>query len=210
MALFQKRTDVSKITGLYTLGATRTLLIIGLGNPGKVHNKTRHNIGFDVLDFFAATNDFPEWTSKKDLKSQVAIKTIGDARVILCKPQTFMNNSGEAAQAVQRFYRAYNPNTLAVYDELAIDFGQIRTRVGGSDAGHNGVRSLIQHLGDDFCRVRIGVGSEISKKTDVSSFVLSKFSKDEQTKVSLLIRETSQLINDFIAGNFSPETRTLI
>ncbi|MBX4197210.1 aminoacyl-tRNA hydrolase, partial [Candidatus Saccharibacteria bacterium] len=142
MALFQKKPQVQSGAPLYTLGAHKTVLIIGLGNPGRQYTGSRHNIGFEVLDDFAKKNGFPGWLAKKDLKCELAVQNLGGNRVVLCTPTTFMNNSGEAAQAVQRFYRAYNPNSLAVYDELAIPFGQLRTRLGGSDAGHNGVKSL--------------------------------------------------------------------
>lgn len=210
MALFQKRIDTSKITGLYTLGANKTVLIVGLGNPEEEHKGTRHNIGFAAVDFFAEANNVPSWTSKKDLKCYLAMHTIGETRVILCKPMTYMNLSGEAVQAVQRFYRVYNPDTLAVYDELDIPFGQVRTRVGGSAAGHNGIKSLVQHIGDDFARLRIGIGSEVSVKAESSDFVLGKFSKKEQETIPLILRETNSLISDFLAGNFLSETRSVL
>lgn len=210
MALFQKKTDTSKVTGLYTLGNNKTVLVIGLGNPEKEYDGTRHNIGFSAVDNFAKSNDFPGWVLKKDLKCQLSIHTLADTRVILCKPATYMNLSGEAAQAVQRFYRVYNPETLAIYDELDIPFGQIRTRVGGSAAGHNGVKSLVQHIGDDFSRIRVGIGNDISEKADSADFVLGKFSKYEQESVPPILRETNSLISDFLAGNFQPETRSIL
>src|SRR3989344_3319878 len=165
MALIQKKPYVTSDIPAYTIGATKTLLVVGLGNVGKDYEGTRHNIGFETIEQFAKQqNDFPAWTDKKDLKCLLTMANMGEIRVILCKPTTFMNLSGEAAQAVQHFYRIYNSQTLAVYDELAIPFGQLRTRLGGSDAGHNGVKSLIQHVGDDFSRLRIGVGSEAAEK----------------------------------------------
>lgn len=119
-----------------------------------------------------------------------------------------MNNSGEAAQAVQRFYRVYNQNTLAVYDELAIPFGSLRTRLGGSDAGHNGVKSLIQHIGDDFGRLRIGVGSKVSKQADAADFVLGKFNKQEQAMLSPILREANVMMTEYIfSGQLPHETR---
>jgi PTH1 family peptidyl-tRNA hydrolase len=211
MALFQKKLDSSDGSSLYTVGMSKNVLIIGLGNPGKKYDGTRHNIGFDILDSFAKKNDFQAWITKKDLKCQVTTATMGATRVILCKPTTFMNNSGEATQAIQRFYRVYNSGTLVVYDELAIPFGSLRTRVGGSDAGHNGVKSLINHLGDDFNRLRIGTGDEISKKADALDFVLGKFTKNEQGIVPLILREATTIITEFIFGGELPhETRTIL
>jgi peptidyl-tRNA hydrolase, PTH1 family len=210
MALFQKKPQVQSSAPLYTLGANKTILIIGLGNPGKEYAGSRHDIGFEILDEFAAKNDFPGWVAKKDLKAQISIHNLGENRVILCKPATFMNNSGEAAQAVQRFYRVYNQNTLAVYDELAIPFGSLRTRLGGSDAGHNGVKSLIQHIGDDFGRLRVGVGSEVSAKAAAADFVLGKFTKKEKASLPLIIREAAAITTEYIFGGQLPhDTRTV-
>jgi PTH1 family peptidyl-tRNA hydrolase len=211
MALFQKKLSVESGAPLYTIGSNKTVLIIGLGNPGREYEQTRHNIGFEVLDSFAQKNDFPSWLAKKDLKCQITIQNLGENRVILCKPTTFMNNSGEAGQAVQKFYRVYNQGTLAVYDELAVPFGSIRTRLGGSDAGHNGVKSLIQHIGEDFGRLRIGVGSDVSKKAKDTDFVLGKFTKAEKPELSPIIKEANALITEFIfSGQLPHETRTAI
>lgn len=196
---------------LYTIGSNKTALVIGLGNPETKYNGTRHNIGFAALDYFAQKNDFPAWINKKDLKCSLAVHTLGDTRVILCKPTIYMNLSGEAAQAVQHFYKVYNKQTLAVYDELAIKFGQLRTRVGGGDAGHNGVKSLIQHAGDDFNRLRIGIGNETSERAEASDFVLGKFTKEEQESLDKILREANSLINEFIFGNGLPhETRSVL
>jgi len=211
MALFQKKPMVTSSAPAYTIGATKTLLIIGLGNPDRKYKGTRHNVGFAVLDDFARHNDFPSWTNKKDLKAELTMHNLGESRVVLAKPTTYMNSSGEAAQAVQRFYRIYNPYTLAVYDELAIPFGQIRTRVGGSGAGHNGVKSLIQHLGDDFGRIRIGVGNGQAQTADGAEFVLSGFNKAEQGSLPKVLREASALITECIFSSHLPhDTRTVI
>jgi PTH1 family peptidyl-tRNA hydrolase len=211
MALFQKRPQNLEQVPLYTIGSNKTVLVIGLGNPEEKFYGTRHNVGFAALDYFAQKNDFPAWLGKKDLKCELTTATLGDTRVILCRPTTYMNLSGEAAQAVQHFYKVYNKQTLAVYDELAIKFGQLRTRVGGADAGHNGVKSLIQHLGDDFNRLRIGIGNEISEKADAADFVLGKFTKAEQDNLDKILREANSLINEFIFSSGLPhETRNVL
>jgi PTH1 family peptidyl-tRNA hydrolase len=164
-----------------------------------------------VVDEFAKKNDFPAFITKKDLKTELCVQNIGENRVILIKPATFMNNSGEAVQAVQHFYRVYNQNTLAVYDELALQFGQLRTRLGGSDAGHNGVKSLIQHIGEDFSRLRIGVGSQVAQKADAADFVLGKFSREEQRVMPLIIREASAIVTELIfSGQLPHETRNVL
>jgi PTH1 family peptidyl-tRNA hydrolase len=218
MALFQKKPQVSDTMPLYTIGSNKTVLIIGLGNPGQQYAGTRHNVGFEVLDHFAKKNDFPAWMAKRDLKCELTMANLGENRVILCKPTTFMNLSGEAGQAVQHFYRVYNPQTLVVYDELAIAFGQLRTRLGGSDAGHNGVKSLIAHLGEDFGRLRIGIGQQTAEKTapsskeaNTSKYVLSKFSKEEQAILPKILQEANGLITEYIFGGALPnDTRTVL
>jgi len=210
MALFQKKPEVSNSLPLYTISANKSHLILGLGNPGKEFRDTRHNIGFAVLDQFAKKNKFPGWIAKKDLKCELSYRNLGESRVILCKPMIFMNISGEAARAVQRFYGIDNAHTLAVYDELALPYGQLRTRVGGSDAGHNGVKSLIAHLGDDFGRVRIGIGSKRAAQADAANFVLGKFSKKEQVNLELIVKEASALITEYIFSEYLPhETRQI-
>lgn len=211
MSLFQKKITDTSILPLYTLGANKTLLIIGLGNPGGEHSGTRHNIGFEVLNNFALSNEFPAWTNKKDLKGQLSTHTVGSTRVILAKPTTFMNLSGESAVAIQHFYRVYNAQTLVVYDELAIPFGSLRTRLSGSDAGHNGIKSLIQYIGDDFGRLRIGIGSELSAKAGSASFVLGKYSSGEKEVLPLVIKEACALITEYIfSGELPPDTRSVL
>ncbi|HET9850777.1 MAG TPA: aminoacyl-tRNA hydrolase [Candidatus Saccharimonadales bacterium] len=211
MALFQKKPVTSSSLPLYTVGANKTVLIIGLGNIGDKYKNTRHNVGFMVLDDFAKRNDFPAWTNKKDLYCQLTNQQMGQANVILCKPTTLVNNSGQAASAVQRFYRIYNQTTLAVYDELAIPFASLRTRRGGSDAGHNGIKSLIAHIGGDFGRLRIGIASEQAGKSKAADFVLAKFSKDELDKLPAVIKEAGVLLTEYIfGGELNHETRSTL
>src|SRR3989338_695968 len=211
MGLFQKKVVTSSAAPLYSVGLGRTLVIIGLGNPGKEYVGTRHNIGFECLDSLAKKLDFPNWIDKKDLRCHITSETIDGTRVILAKPTTFMNLSGEAAQAVQHFYKVPLEQMIAVHDELDIPFGQIRTRVGGSDAGNNGVKSLIQHIGDNFGRVRVGIQNEISEKADGADFVLGKFAKEEQAHMQALLRETTAIFSEYAHGQaLIHETRSFI
>lgn len=211
MALFQKKPQVGSTMPLYTLGLQKTIIIVGLGNIGKEYDGTRHNIGFAAADNLAGKLEFPDWTAKKDLKVQMSMHTINDTRVILVKPTTFMNLSGEAVQAVQHFYKVGLENILVVHDELDIPFGQIRMRVGGSDAGNNGVKSLIEHLGEDFGRVRIGIRNNIAEKADGADFVLGKFTKEEKEQLPALLRETTAILSEYIYGQpLAHETRSFI
>jgi PTH1 family peptidyl-tRNA hydrolase len=170
MGLFQRRENTGDHLPLYSLGLNKTVLIVGLGNIGKEYVDTRHNIGFQAVDALATSQGFEAWTTKKDLKCQITTGTLGDTRVILCKPTTRMNLSGEAIQAVANFYKIQPNNIVVVHDELDVSFGQIRTRIGGSDAGNNGIKSVTQHLGPDYGRVRIGIGPK--KRTQIDSAIL--------------------------------------
>lgn len=209
MALFQKRPDAASYLPVYSLGLTKTLLIVGLGNVGKQYDGTRHNIGFAAINELAARQDLDPWMEKKDLKCHLTSGNIGESRVILIKPTTFMNLSGEAVQAVMHFYKVPLQQVLAVHDELDIPFGQIRTRRGGSAAGHNGIKSLIQHLGEDFNRVRVGIQAETPMET--SDFVLAKFSKEEQELIPALLKETTAILTEYIhGGTLLQETRSFL
>jgi peptidyl-tRNA hydrolase, PTH1 family len=211
MGLFTKRTEDSSASGLYTIGAQKTALIVGLGNTGKEYNGTRHNIGFEIVDAFATQQDFPDWIDKKDLKCKLTRKTIGGVDVLLVKPTTYMNESGQAVQAVQHFYKVTNSQTLVVHDELDIAFGQIRTRVGGSDAGNNGIKSVSQHCGEDYARLRIGIANDISAKAEGANFVLGRFNGAEHDHMPLLLREATSIIHEYLASNQLPhDTRNFL
>ncbi len=209
MALFQKKPELSSNLPMYSLGLTKTVLIVGLGNVGKKYDNTRHNIGFAALDELATRQDFDPWIEKKDLKCLYTTKTIGDNRVILMKPTTFMNLSGEAVQAMMHFYKIPLNQILVVHDELDIPFGQIRMRVGGSAAGNNGIKSIIQHCSEAFGRVRIGIKAETPMET--SDFVLAKFSKEEKAELPALFKETTAILTEYIhGGSLFQETRNFL
>jgi PTH1 family peptidyl-tRNA hydrolase len=182
---------------------------VGLGNLGKKYDGTRHNIGFAAVDELAHKQEFEPWIEKKDLQAHLTSQTIGDSRVILIKPTTLMNLSGQAVQKVSNFYKIPLEQIVVVHDELAIPFGQIRTRQGGSSAGNNGIKSVSQHLGEGYGRVRIGIGAETPM--DASDFVLAKFSKDEQAHLPALLKETTAILTEYVhGGQLLAETRSFI
>lgn len=164
MALFQKQPIVQSTTPLYTLSSSRALLIVGLGNPEAQYDGTRHNVGFAALDNFAEGSSFDSWVNKKDLKSILNQKIFGTVRIILAKPTTYMNNSGEAVQAIASFYKVAPEDIIIVHDEIDIELGQIRTRIGGGSAGNNGIKSIIQHGYENAGRIRIGIGPSHTQK----------------------------------------------
>lgn len=211
MALFQKKPDVGSNMPLYSLGLQKSVLIVGLGNTGKQYESTRHNIGFTIVDALAVSQNFDNWTVKKDLRSIIATGTVGDTRVVLCKPTTMMNLSGEAVQAVSHFYKIQPSDMVVVHDELDVDFGQIRTRVGGSAAGNNGIKSVTQNMGEDYGRIRVGIGPKTPAQMDSADFVLAKFSPDEQTQLKNLIQEATAVLTEYIhSGSLPHETRNFL
>jgi len=158
-----------------------SILIVGLGNPGPEYQKTRHNVGFEALNFLTKKSELAKFKNQKKFKADVSINKINNQKIILAKPQTFMNNSGEAISALKNFYQIDNKKITIIYDELDLPFGQIRVRSEGSSAGHNGIKSIISCLGTDkFNRIRIGIKNELVEQIETADFVLSKFSKDEK------------------------------
>jgi PTH1 family peptidyl-tRNA hydrolase len=211
MALFQRRPNVGDTRQLYTVSLNRTILIVGLGNIGREYDNTRHNVGFACVDAFAEANDFDAWIEKKDLKCHFTSHMLGNTRVILIKPTTFMNLSGEAVQAVASFYKIPLENVTVVHDEIDIPFGQIRMRIGGSSAGHNGLKSIIQHMSEGFGRVRIGIGPKKPEQMDTADFVLARFTSDEQAQLPTMTRETSAILSELAyGGQLATETRSFL
>ncbi len=157
--------------------------IVGLGNPGNQYAGTRHNIGFMVIDRLAAVHNAP--APKSRFKSLVTEATIGTEKVVLLKPQTYMNLSGDAVRLMGSWYKLYADEILIVLDELDLPFGTLRLRERGSAGGHNGLSSVIQQLGtNEFPRLRVGIGRGRSSAT---AQVLSKFSPDEQRELPFVI-----------------------
>jgi len=187
----------------------QTILIIGLGNPGKEYAATRHNFGFLFLDHLAKNlgNDF-EFSLEKKLKSEIIKAKIGENQLILAKPQTFVNLSGEAVIKLRNFFK---PDILIVaYDDLNLDFGTIRLRNGGQSGGHNGIKNIIRKLGDNFWRLKLGIGPQpkINERLlKAEDFVLQKFAKDEQTQIPQILDKAATEIAQLIEkGNLEEKT----
>lgn len=212
MSWMTQKPQTSDPTTYYTVGLNKVILLVGLGNPGKEYENTRHNAGFMCLDEFVdKTDEMEDWMQKKDLKCLLSSGRVGGSRVIAIKPTTFMNLSGEAVRATLDFYKIDITNVVVIHDELDIDFGQIRLRRGGSAAGHNGIKSVIQHIGEDFGRIRIGVGPKTPEKIKSEDFVLQNFSADQQEQLPNLKRETLAIINEYLYGTDLPhETRNFL
>ena len=183
-----------------------TALIVGLGNPGREHAANRHNVGWHIADRFVASRG---WRfGKKQSDALVALGQIGDTRVIVAKPQTFMNLSGRSVQPLARFYKVPPVRMLVIYDDLDLPFGTIRLREKGGAGGHNGMRSIVERLGsDDFPRLRIGIGRPPGRM-DPAAFVLRNFDTVEQAEMNDILDRAAQAIETFVAEGIGAAMNT--
>ena len=159
------------------------LLVAGLGNPGRDYEKTRHNVGFVVVE--ALTRQLGlAWQTQRSFEAEVARwDPVPGRTVLFAKPLTYMNESGRALQAMTGFYKIPATSVIAVYDDLTIDLGLVKVTVTGSAGGHNGVASLIERFGGGFIRYRIGIGPKDPPQMDLKDFVLGKFTSDQQSLI---------------------------
>lgn len=163
-------------------------LIVGLGNVGKKYEKTRHNAGFMAIDAYREENGFPDWQEKPKFKAHISEDFIAGQKVVLVKPTTLMNLSGESVRALKDFFKVTNEDITVIHDELDLPFGTVKTKKGGGSAGHNGLKSLIKHIGEDFNRIRIGVKNDQLDRIDSADFVLANFSKEEQKQLGEILQ----------------------
>jgi PTH1 family peptidyl-tRNA hydrolase len=172
-------------------------LIVGLGNPGRKYRGNRHNIGFMIADQLASDNGIQSSTVQN--KAIVGDGRIANQRVILAKPQTYMNDSGNAVGPLANFYKVPPENIFVIYDELDLPFGTLRLREKGSAGGHNGMKSIIQHIGQDFPRLRVGIGRPAGKMPP-AAWVLQDFGKDDMPIVTDIISEAIRATETYLRG----------
>jgi peptidyl-tRNA hydrolase, PTH1 family len=185
-------------------------VIFAQGNPGQKYAKTRHNTGFMILDRLAANLD-AKWSNNLKFRAQTATVDIDDEKVLLVKPVTFYNETGNSARAVIDFYKL-NPinDLLVIHDDLALSFGVIRIREKGSGGGNNGVKSINSHIGENYWRIRIGVGNDLRNQMDDADFVLSKFSQDESEKFQTSVTtNVVELIDKFCKNELKPTSTNI-
>lgn len=169
-------------------------LIAGLGNIGRQYEHTRHNVGFDTIDLISDRYNIP--INREKFKGMYGEGNIYGNKVILLKPSTFMNLSGESVREVLNFYKIKNENLIVLYDDISLEVGRIRIRPHGSAGGHNGIKSIISNLGVDvFPRIKIGVGQP---KGDLVSHVLGRFSKEEQEKLQEVFKTSVDAVEVII------------
>jgi peptidyl-tRNA hydrolase, PTH1 family len=169
-------------------------LIVGLGNPGKEYDGTRHNVGFALVERLAK-GWRADWELKKKFSSRVAQVDRDERRIVLCEPQTFMNASGEAVQAVSDYYKLTPKQILILADDADLPLGTIRLRPDGSSGGHHGLESIEQHLGTrGFARLKIGIGRREQDGRQISGYVLGRFASDEKKVVEQVLERASQQV----------------
>lgn len=165
-------------------------LLAGLGNPGSEYENTRHNIGFITIDSFANSRGVK--VDKLKFKALTAECRVGGEKVLLMKPQTFMNNSGEAIGEAARFYKIPPENVIIISDDITLSPGNMRIRRKGSAGGHNGLKSIIAHLGsENFPRIKLGIGDRENHDRSLADFVLGKFSKEETKQLEEIVKKAS-------------------
>ena len=171
-------------------------LIAGLGNPGEQYQSSRHNLGFLTLDYLAGRHDIP--LKKQGFEALFGKGKIGNERVLLAKPQTYMNLSGIAIERLVSYFRVDIKDLIVVHDDLDLPFETIRLKKGGGEGGHKGLMSIIQHVGSaDFIRVRIGIGKPI-RKSMVEKYVLSPFAEEEQNAVPSILAVACDAVGEVI------------
>ena len=172
------------------------LIIAGLGNPGREYENTRHNAGFMVLD--ALADKLGADISERKHKALCGKAVIGGQKVILLKPQTYMNSSGESIRAAADYYKVAPEDILVIYDDISLAPGQLRIRAKGSAGGHNGIKSIIAHLGtQEFPRVKVGIG-EKPPRMDLADYVLGHFSEGEKRIMADAVKEAADAVCEIV------------
>lgn len=176
-------------------------LVAGLGNPGEEYAKTRHNIGFMAADEIHSRYNFAPFKAK--FEGLLAEGTIDGEKVLLLKPQTFMNLSGNSVGKVANFYKIPPQNIIIIHDDKDLALGKLKAKIGGSAGGHNGLKNIDSQIGQEYNRIRIGVGSPKEHNTDTVNFVLSRFSKAEmdilQERLDFIAASVGELIKKGVA-----------
>lgn len=184
-------------------------LIFALGNPESRYQWTRHNVGFLMAEYIAKEQGI-NFQPKIKFNADIAEFTSGSEKILIVKPTTYYNEVGVSARALLDFYKLSINDILIIHDDAVLDFGKVRIRQGGRDAGNNGLKSLHQHIGNDFWHIRIGADSLLRRQIGDTDFVLGKFNTDECTILNDWTRPTVlDIVNQFINGQLEPTSYTL-
>lgn len=184
-----------------TQGGTISHLIVGLGNPGEQYTTTRHNAGFLAIDHLC--EELGVRCDRAKFKALVTEATIGSERVLIMKPQTFMNHSGEAVIQASKFYKIPADKIIVISDDITLDVGKMRIRRKGSAGGHNGLKSIIEHLGtDEFPRIKLGVGQKPHPDYDIIDWVLGKLPRQDLDTLNTTIKNVPDAIRLMLCGDY--------
>ena len=164
-------------------------VIVGLGNPGKKYDRNRHNVGFKAIDLIAKKNNFGPWRRK--FQSKISEGLIKSNKILLVKPETYMNNSGFAIKELFLFFKLNSDDLVVIHDDLDLKVGKIKAKVGGGHAGHNGLRSIDQQISTEYLRLRIGIDRPVYK-SQVANYVLSNFSEKDNYTINNIINLITQ------------------
>ena len=186
-------------------------LILAQGNPGPEYALSRHNIGFMALDYLHEQQKLVDFQPKSKFQALISELSAGDSKIILAKPTTFYNETGRSARAIADFYKIATNDILLIHDELALDFGTIRVRNSGSDAGNKGVRSLISHIGPDFWRIRVGIKNDLTERIQSADFVLAPFAQAEVAALNASVLPSVQsMIDQFLEGSLAVTSEKIV
>ena len=186
-------------------------LILAQGNPGPEYALSRHNIGFMALDYLREKQKLVDFQPKSKFQALISELSVGNNKIILAKPTTFYNETGRSARAIADFYKIATNDILLIHDELALDFGTIRVRDSGSDAGNKGVRSLISHIGPDFWRIRIGIKNDLTERIQSADFVLAPFAQAEVAALNASVLPSVQsMIDQFLEGSLAVTSEKIV
>ena len=185
----EKKTDTAPVT----------YIVAGLGNPGSKYNNTRHNIGFETLDYIADKNNVS--VTKAKFSALYGVWETEGRKVMLLKPQTFMNLSGEAVMQAAKFYKVPAENIIVIFDDVSLDVGKMRIRAKGSAGGHNGIKSIISHMGQDFPRIKMGVGQKPHPDYDLADWVLGKFTESDKKLLADRFEDAHRAVKLMVSGD---------
>jgi PTH1 family peptidyl-tRNA hydrolase len=174
------------------------MLFVGLGNPGSQYEKNRHNVGFMAVSRIVENHNFSPWKNK--FRGSISNGLLRNQKIIILKPNTFMNLSGQSVGEVIRFYKIPSSKVIVFHDEIDFPLGKLKFKSGGGHAGHNGLRSISEHIGSDYIRIRIGVGHP-GNKNAVANYVLGDFSKVEQETITQILKVISTEAPDLTLEN---------
>jgi len=181
-------------------------LVVGLGNPGSEYKNNRHNIGFMAADELFRRYSFSAW--RKKFQGEIAEGEIENNKVLLLKPSTYMNNSGEAVQAAMAFYKIPVKNIIVIHDEMDCPVGKLKSKVGGGAGGHNGIKSIDSHCSPDYTRIRIGVGRPL-RGEQVINWIISDLPKEDREKINALLDDMAEVFPAVLTGGAANFTSRL-